>query len=81
MAEQKQNSIAIFKSENKKTEKSPDYTGVFDVNGVEYNVALWLKQAKSGKNYLGGNVNKKEPVAQAVTQQAPAPVYNDDLGF
>jgi hypothetical protein len=83
MAEVKnQNTIAIFKNADKKSEKSPDYSGSLEINGVKYRTALWLKQSKSGTAFLGGLVELAEE-KQAPTAAKPAyqPVVNDDLGF
>lgn len=82
MAEKNQNTIAIFKNADKKSEKSPDYSGSVEINGVKYRTALWLKQSKTGTAFLGGLVELAEE-KQAPAQSKPAyqPVVNDDLGF
>lgn len=76
------NTIAIFKNADKKSEKSPDYSGSIEINGVKYRTALWLKQSKTGTAFLGGLVDLAEE-KQAAPQAKPAyqPVVNDDLGF
>lgn len=82
MAEKNQNTIAIFKNADKKSDKSPDYSGTLEINGVKYRTALWLKQSKSGTAFLGGVVDLVEE-KPAASNQKPAyqPVVNDDLGF
>lgn len=67
------NTISIFKNEDKKSEKSPDYSGNLEINGTKFRVALWVKQAKNGKAYLGGMVNvdeaKATPTAEVITKK------------
>ena len=83
MAEVKnQNTIAIFKNADKKSEKSPDYSGSVEINGVKYRTALWLKQSKTGTAFLGGLVElAEEKQAPAAAKPAYQSVVNDDLGF
>jgi hypothetical protein len=79
MAELNPNTISIFKNEEKKSEKSPDYSGNIELNGTKYRVALWLKQAKSGKAFLGGAITEHTEY-----NQAAKPVVNNvtaDLPF
>lgn len=42
---------ALFKAKEKKSDKSPDYTGSCQINGVELWVSGWLKNGRSG-NFL-----------------------------
>ena len=47
--EQKPNTGVLFKSE-KKSEKAPDYTGIFkDSTGKEWRLAAWIKEGAKGK--------------------------------
>jgi hypothetical protein len=80
MAEKNQNTIAIFKNADKKSDKSPDYSGSLEINGVKYRTALWLKQSKSGTAFLGGVVDLIEEKKEEV-KPSYQPVVNDDLGF
>ena len=34
-------------SENKKTEKHPDYTGSCVINGTKMNISAWINEAKT----------------------------------
>lgn len=79
MAETK-NTISIFKNEDKKSEKSPDYSGNIEINGEKFRVALWVKQAKNGKAYLGGLVSDDAPKA-APAKKEVAQVADSDLPF
>jgi uncharacterized protein (DUF736 family) len=53
------NSIAIFKNKKEK-DTHPDYRGVVDVEGTEYEVALWLKESKAGQKYMSGKIQLKK---------------------
>ena len=76
------NTISIFKNEEKKSEKSPDYSGNIELNGEKFRVALWVKQAKNGKAYLGGLVSENEAKpATATKHEAPTKQYASDLPF
>ena len=81
MAETK-NTISMFKNEEKKSEKSPDYSGNIELNGEKFRVALWVKQAKNGKAYLGGLVSDAEANQNNAKKEEPkAKQYASDLPF
>lgn len=72
-----QNKGALFVAE-KKTDKSPDFTGVLDVDGVAYNVSGWKNVSQNGKKYVSLSVKKKEETKQ------PEKAYdnlNDEIPF
>ena len=48
----KDNSGALFKEEDKKSEKHPDYKGNCLVNGQKMYIAAWVNTAESGKRYM-----------------------------
>jgi uncharacterized protein (DUF736 family) len=48
----------LFRNEKKKSEKHPDYSGQVDVEGVEWELAGWIKESKSGKKFLSLMVKK-----------------------
>ena len=56
--ETKQNTGAIFKNTNKKAEAHPDYKGTINVDGVEKEIALWIKQSSKVTNYLSVSISK-----------------------
>lgn len=48
--ENKPGNGAIFKNDRKESDKHPDYTGTFKgLDGVDYRVALWVKDGNKGK--------------------------------
>jgi|688.fasta_scaffold850622_1 uncharacterized protein (DUF736 family) len=71
------NTISIFKNEDKKSEKSPDYSGNLEVNGTKFRVALWVKQAKNGKAYLGGMVNVDDKAAPTTNNTVKKETVSD----
>ena len=82
----KENQGAIFKNTKKQNEKHPDYRGTVNVEGKEFEIALWLKKSQNGKPYFGvkvsepyqkpeGNTNRPAPVP------APIDTTDDDLPF
>lgn len=86
--EQKQNTGAIFKNDKKTSQNHPDYKGKINVEGKDFDVALWLKESSKGMKYF--SVSVSEPYVQnnlsgASNQAQPvnAPVVNndDDLPF
>lgn len=43
---------AIFRNKQKKSEKSPDYTGSITLNGKEIKLSCWLAESKNGIKYF-----------------------------
>ena len=66
--EQKDNSGAIFKNKNPKSDKSPPLTGNALIGGVEYWVSAWTKTDKNGEKWVSFAVSPKNP--SAVQKQA-----------
>ena len=54
----------IFLEEDKKTEKSPDYTGKVNVEGAEFRVAGWKRVSKNGKPFISLAVSDPEEYKQ-----------------
>jgi hypothetical protein len=85
------NRWALFKNDNRRDEKSPEYSGTLNVDGVEYFLNGWVKEGKKGR-FFSGSIKRKEgnPVAglrdelRANSPQAPArgraPI-DDDIPF
>ena len=75
--ENKTNTGAIFKNDKKTNEKQPDYRGKVNVNGKEMEVALWVKDTKTGEKFFSASFS--EPYV-APTQSQPVQT-DDDLPF
>lgn len=50
----------LFPAREKKTPKSPDFTGSVTIGGVEYRLAGWKRESKKGAPYLSLTVSKDE---------------------
>jgi uncharacterized protein (DUF736 family) len=85
--ETKNNTGAIFKNDNKKSENHPDYKGKVNVNGKEMEVALWLKTSAKGIKYFSCSFSEPFQRAPASDEQdfntgrAASNFDNDDLPF
>ena len=55
----------------KKTEKSPDYSGLIEIGEAKYDVAGWNKKSKKGADYisLALSVPREKNVAPAQAQE------------
>jgi uncharacterized protein (DUF736 family) len=73
------NSGTLFPAEDKKTEKSPDFTGKLNVEGKEYRLSAWKKTSKTGKKFL--SVSISEPQSQGSNQSKPAAKDDDSWGI
>ena len=54
---------AIFPETEKKSDKHPDYTGTFNVNGQDFRLAGWKKQSKAGNWFLSLSVSEQREEA------------------
>ena len=46
---------SLFENENKKSDKSPDYTGRVNLDGIEYWVSAWIVKTPHG-SFLSFNI-------------------------
>lgn len=59
------NTFILFYETDKKTDKSPDFTGkLTDINGKEWRIAAWHRSSKTGKEFLSGKVSEFQPKEQ-----------------
>ena len=56
---QKEGQGSLFKNEEKKTEKHPDYRGDCLINGTPHWIAAWIKTGKNGK-FMSLSIQPKE---------------------
>lgn len=76
MAYDNTNSGIMYRNENRKTDKHPEFTGSINVNGVDYWLSGWVNEGKQGgkmegKKYFSIKINPKE---QRSSSQGSAPV-------
>ena len=76
--EQKEGSGTIFKNDKKGNEKAPDYRGSVIINGVETEIALWVKDGQKGKFF---SVSQKTKQAKVETKSNPIEEDTSDLPF
>ena len=70
----------LFKQEEKKNDKAPDYKGSFNHNGEEFKIAGWIKMSKAGKPFL--SISKDDFVPQQQTQQTQqSQDFSQDIPF
>ena len=63
MAEQRDNSGAIFRVDNPKSDRHPPYSGKATVGGVDYYMDAWVNETKDGKKYFAVKFKPREPAA------------------
>lgn len=49
---------ALFKNDKKETEKQPDYKGKINVNGQDFYLSAWIKNAKDGGKFMSLSVSE-----------------------
>ena len=55
--QQNRPTLKLFENNKKSKDVHPDYTGkLYDEKGTEYYVSCWIKETKSGSNYLSGQI-------------------------
>lgn len=82
--ETKTNTGAIFKNDKKQKETHPDYKGKINVEGKEFEVALWLKESAKGMKYFSVSISEPYVPEQIPVQPERRPSgdsIDDDLPF
>lgn len=69
------NSGVLFRNENKKSEKAPEYTGKINVDGVDKELAAWVKESKSGKKFF--SIRVSEPYEKAAPAAKEDPIEEE----
>lgn len=79
------NSGVLFKNDHKKEPKHPDYKGKAEVDGVEYQLAAWIKDGNAGKfmSLRFQRPGDRRPSAAQTTmpQSQPEPEPEQDVPF
>lgn len=76
------NTGAFFKNDKKKTDKHPDYTGSLNVEGTEYWLSVWNKQAKDGRSYCSVAITEKDKRRPPKPRPAnDKPPMDDEIPF
>ena len=74
---------ALFRNERKESDSQPDYRGPINVQGVEMELAAWLKTSKNGKKFMSLSIGPKwEPKEkQAPKEEVPFDDFSDPIPF
>lgn len=58
----------LMAKSQKKTEKSPDFSGIIEIGDVKYDVSGWTKQSKKGAEYISLALKEKKEVPAVESQ-------------
>ena len=76
---------ALFRVEERKSDRHPEYSGSINVEGTEYYLDAWVNVAKSGRKYFSLSVKPKGPAKEAPRtpqqRQQPQADLDDDIPF
>ena len=76
--EAKPNTGSLFKNDKMKHEKSPQYTGTVNIDGVDYYQSAWVNETKDGRKYFSQKFNRKDAPADKPKQEARSYDLDDD---
>ena len=89
MSDTRDNSGALFRERDRKSDRAPEYTGKAMIGGKEYRVAAWIKEGRSGQKFFSlafeeprqQQEQPRQPASKPATRQAPAADLDEDLPF
>ena len=64
---------ALFKNDDKETEKHADYKGSCEIEGVQYWISAWLRTSKAGAKYMSLQLVSKRPRDRLATHAGATP--------
>ena len=81
--EMRDGSGTLFKVQEKKSEKSPDYTGDCMIGGEVYRMAAWIRESESGRKFMSFKFEPKEQQQAAPAKPAGKrrPAEDEDIPF
>lgn len=65
------NGGALFPNDKKEKETHPDFRGTLNVEGKDFWIKGWKKEAKSGMKFLSLSIQSKEEVKPSTTEEDP----------
>ena len=65
------NGGALFPNDKKEKETHPDFRGTINVEGKDFWIKGWKKEAKSGMKFLSLSIQSKEEVKPSTTEEDP----------
>jgi hypothetical protein len=78
--EQKPNTGALFRNDQKEAETHADYRGDCTIDGKQYYINSWLKEGKGGKKYMSLSFKPKQ-ARQGNGRQQDNRARDTDPGF
>jgi hypothetical protein len=72
------NSGALFKNAEKRDDASPDYSGRITIDGKEYWLSAWIKEARAGSKFMSLAARPKE-AARPMAKPARTHSWREDL--
>ena len=72
---------ALFRNAEKKTDRSPDYSGRITIEGVEYQLAGWLEKSQGGLQYLSIRARVPEPIAEQTPVESSQTTDQSEIPF
>lgn len=76
--EQKDNSGALFRNNDRSKDTDPTHTGSAKIDGVEYWVSAWVNESRSGVKYFSMKFNPKQA---APVSSGDADSFDADVPF
>lgn len=65
----RENSGLIFANDDPTSDKAPDYTGVINVEGTQYQIALWNREFDSGAVGFGVKISEVREAEESRPQR------------
>lgn len=82
------NTFALFKNKKKEEgSKQPDYKGTMNIDGVEKEIAAWIRVSSKGEKFMSGtikepfNKEKNKNNGNSATTHAQNTVDSEDIPF
>lgn len=80
--QQNPNSGSLFRNDRKQQQNQPDHTGTCLVDGKEYYLSAWIKQAQSGSKFFSLSFTPKETQeSKPAAPPANFEDFDDDIPF
>jgi len=70
---------ALFKNEDKQSDKHADYRGNINVGGQEFWLDAWIKKSKGGKTYMSLSCKPKMAQEHQGAPRNPPPRQDPDF--
>jgi uncharacterized protein (DUF736 family) len=70
---------ALFRVDDKESEKHPDYSGNINAGGKDFWLSAWIKVSKDGQKYMSLSVTPKDKAQKG--QQSSRQEVDSDVPF